>query len=154
MGLVVAARGLSICGSWALEHVDSVGANCSATCGLLLPRPRNRIHIPCIARRSLNHWTTREVPPIKFESQLLALFAIAWMVACQAPKSWTRLSMHTRTSSLQVRTVQYLLWVLCSFHSEDLILQALQLSLAVCIRWFTSSPGAFTRENGLNRLTL
>jgi len=62
----------------------------------------NRTPVPCIARRILNHWTTREVPQSKnvytfllslksflqFSSiQLLShvqLFATPWTAACQA----------------------------------------------------------------------
>ena len=32
------------------------------TCRILAPQPGIANHRPCIGRRSLNHWTTREVP--------------------------------------------------------------------------------------------
>ena len=57
---VVAARGLSSCGSWAVE------CRLSNT-GLVAPwhvgssRTRARTRVPCIGRRILNHCATREV---------------------------------------------------------------------------------------------
>ena len=67
---------LSSCGAWAPECVGSVvcgtralslrctslvvvvrGLSCPVACGILL----DQTHIPCIGRRILYHWTTREV---------------------------------------------------------------------------------------------
>ena len=59
---VVAAHGLSSCGSWAPERrLSSCGAR-----GLVAPPhvgsswTRDQINVPCILRRSLTPWITRE----------------------------------------------------------------------------------------------
>ena len=55
--------GFGSCTSWALEGMLS-----SCGHGLICPmhvrssRTRDSIHVPCIDRQILNHWTTREVP--------------------------------------------------------------------------------------------
>ena len=48
------ARLLSCCTAWALR--------CSRAQGILVPQPGFKPPTPCIARQSLNHRTTREVP--------------------------------------------------------------------------------------------
>ena len=35
----------------------------------LSPPTRDRTHTPCIGRRSLNHWTAREVPSLIFKEK-------------------------------------------------------------------------------------
>ena len=53
---VVAARALSSCGSWTLEHsrgTQAVPVESSQT--------RDQTHVLCIVRRILSHWNTREV---------------------------------------------------------------------------------------------
>ena len=64
---VVVARGLSSCGSWALEcRLSSLWCT-----GLVAPwhvgssRTRARTRVPCIGRQILNHCTTREVAYVK-----------------------------------------------------------------------------------------
>ena len=70
--LVVTCR-LCSCGTWAPEHMGSVVVACGLSicsvqaqlphgiCDLISPN-RDRTHVPCIGRKILNHWTTREVP--------------------------------------------------------------------------------------------
>ena len=67
---VVVARGLSSCGSRALQHrLSSCGT------GLVAPRhggssrTRARTRVPCIGRQILNHCATREVPKGNFNFQ-------------------------------------------------------------------------------------
>ena len=76
---LVATHGLlSSCGTWAPEHAGSVVAVCRLfSCGMWAQLPhgmwdlssptRDQIHVPCIGRQILNHWTTREVPPLFFK---------------------------------------------------------------------------------------
>ena len=64
----------SCCRARAVGHVGSVvavhGLSCST--GLVAPphvgssRTRDRSDVPCITRRILNHWTTREAPRLHF----------------------------------------------------------------------------------------
>ena len=71
--------GLACCGSWGCKELDTTewlnwrpaaGLSCSLWAYLLqtmwdLSSPtRDGTHVPCTARRILNHWTTREVPKI------------------------------------------------------------------------------------------
>ena len=48
---------------YSLRHVGSVvvarGLSCPVACRI---PTRDRTHVPCIGRRILNHWSTREVP--------------------------------------------------------------------------------------------
>ena len=64
---------LCSCGTWAPEHVGSVvAAHRLSSCGTRVQMPcgmwyltsptRDWTCVPCIGRRILNHWTTREVP--------------------------------------------------------------------------------------------
>ena len=57
--------GLTSCGAWALELVDSVAVagelGCPVACGILVPGPGVKPD-SCVAGRILNHWTAREVP--------------------------------------------------------------------------------------------
>ena len=61
----VGHMGFSSCGSWALEHRLSTG--------LVAPGyvesswTRNWIHVSCIGRHGLCHWSTKEAPPSSFE---------------------------------------------------------------------------------------
>ena len=72
----------SCCGAQALHAQLSVAvahglwsaqASVVVACGLVNPRhvgssqTRGRTHVPCIGRRILNHWTTREVPACMFK---------------------------------------------------------------------------------------
>ena len=57
------------CGRSLLQHAGSLvvvqGLSCPMACGILVQcLVRDWTRIPCIARQSLNPWTTREVPPI------------------------------------------------------------------------------------------
>ena len=65
---VVVARGLSSCGSWALEHrFSSCGAwALAAPWHVGSSQTRARTCVPCIGRRILNHCTTREAAGICF----------------------------------------------------------------------------------------
>ena len=62
------ARGLCSCSMRALQlwHKGSVivvcRLSCPTGCVILVPRRGIKLASPCIARRILNHWTTREVP--------------------------------------------------------------------------------------------
>ena len=87
LSLVVVNRLLvvvnSCCGAQAL-HVQlsvavahglwSAQASVVVACGLVNPRhvgssqTRDRTHVPCIGRRILNYWTTREVPACMFKN--------------------------------------------------------------------------------------
>ena len=75
---VVASRGLSICGSRALERRLKWWRT-----GLVAPqhvgssRTRARIHVPCIGRRILNHCATREAPWASFLTSLCLNFFIS-----------------------------------------------------------------------------
>ena len=79
---------LSSCGAQAPEHVGSVfcdrwalslrhGSSVNEARGLaprlwdLSSPTRDRTHVPCIGRRILNHWTTREVPLIRLLRAML-----------------------------------------------------------------------------------
>ena len=60
---VVEARGLSSCGSQALERrLSSCGVGSVALRHVGSSWTRVRTHVPCIGRQILNPWTTREVP--------------------------------------------------------------------------------------------
>ena len=61
----VAARGLSSCNSWALEHrLGSCGAQTLLLCGVWGPPGRGWTRVLCIGRRALIHCTTRKVPSL------------------------------------------------------------------------------------------
>ena len=64
---VVAACGLSSCGTWALElRLSSCGARAQLLHGMwAFPRPGIKL-VPCVGRWILNHCATREVPAIGF----------------------------------------------------------------------------------------
>ena len=68
--IVTCGFSLSSCGSQAPGHVGSVvcGTRAQLPHGMWDPSSltRDRTHIPCIARRTLYHWTTREVPLVLF----------------------------------------------------------------------------------------
>ena len=64
-GSVVVVYGLSSLGAWALEpRLDSCSTWLQLPCDMwdLSSQTRDRAHVPCIGRRILNHWPTREVP--------------------------------------------------------------------------------------------
>ena len=51
-----------------------------AACEILVPRPGIEPMPPAVEGRSLNHWTTREGPPVLFElSQYLGEDSTAWI---------------------------------------------------------------------------
>ena len=49
-----------------LQHMNALVAalkfTCPTACGNSVSPTRKLIHVPCIVRQILNHWTTREVP--------------------------------------------------------------------------------------------
>ena len=55
-----------------LWHTDLLvvvcGLHCSMARGILVSPTRDGIYIPCIAGRILNHWTTREVLLVSFNT--------------------------------------------------------------------------------------
>ena len=63
---VVAARRLSSFGL--SDRLSHCGAQAQLPRGLwyLSSLTRDQIHVPCIRRQILNHWTTREVPRLSF----------------------------------------------------------------------------------------
>ena len=60
----IVMHGLSSCGTQALESVGSVDVahrlSCAVEYGILC--------VPCIVRKILNHWITREVPQFSYVS--------------------------------------------------------------------------------------
>ena len=56
------ARGLESAGSVVVAH----GLSCSVACGIFRTRAQTRV--PCIGRRVLNHWATREAPSLTFSA--------------------------------------------------------------------------------------
>ena len=47
---------------WGMDSLVVVhGLSCFEACGILVSPPRDQTLAPCIARRSLNHWTMKEV---------------------------------------------------------------------------------------------
>ena len=55
------------------------GLNCYATCGILVSPTRDQTHVPCIAKWTCNHWTTRE-------ATVLTIYRFSLTVA--GSKSW------------------------------------------------------------------
>ena len=132
-GLVESVRssalghGLSTC-AWAPGHVDSVAAACRLSCpGTwgLSSLNRDRTFIPCIARRILNHWATREVPELEIWTQ------ISWNSSDSPitnPPLWEETTMesdHTHLSAellasgrkiAHIPTVSYF----CAWHGKEL----------------------------------
>ena len=81
LSLIVGVGLLSTCGlptveAFAVERRLQGFRSCSAWAALLLgmwkksSRTRDWIHVPCTARRILNHWTTREVLSFLFQIQM------------------------------------------------------------------------------------
>ena len=70
LSLVVVHRGFSCCGTWALDHMGSVavvlGLSFPMACGILVPQPGIEPTTPALEGGFLNHWTTREVPTLRF----------------------------------------------------------------------------------------
>ena len=58
------------CGAWTPEKEGSAVAvrsfSCHAACGILSSLTRDQTHVPCVGRRILNHWTSREVLSISY----------------------------------------------------------------------------------------
>ena len=66
---------LSSCGVWVFSLVEvrelsSCGSQAQLPRGMwdLSSPTRHPTRVPCMGRRTLNHWTTREVPPSQFNS--------------------------------------------------------------------------------------
>ena len=80
--VVVASRGLSPCGTQALQLccTDSRvhGHGCLTACGISVSLTRDWTRVPSIARQILNHWTTREVPVLFF---LILFFLSNWVIS-------------------------------------------------------------------------
>ena len=75
---VVVARGLSSCGSRALERRLS---SCVATRHVGSSRTRARTRVPCIGRWILNHCATREVPQTHVFLEIQG-FMLYYMLLC------------------------------------------------------------------------
>ena len=76
MDFFLAASGLSCHKQdlllWGMDSLVVVrGLSCFEACGILVSRTKDQTLAPCIARRSLNHWTTKEVHDVNpFKKQL------------------------------------------------------------------------------------
>ena len=59
---------------------------------------RNRAHLPCIGRLSLNHWTTREVPDLQSWQRLAHScgLRLLWNGWCSKGSRWTICSLINR----------------------------------------------------------
>ena len=70
LSLVVVHRGLSCCGAWALDSMDSVvvvlGLSFPMACGILVPQPGIKPTTPALEGGFLSHWTTSEVQTLRF----------------------------------------------------------------------------------------
>ena len=67
---LVVHRGFSCCGTRALDRMGSVavvlGLSFPMACGILVPQPGIKPTTPALEGGFLNHWTTREVPTLRF----------------------------------------------------------------------------------------
>ena len=69
MATLIAEHGLTAWGLWSLQHMGSVAVALWAQLPRSmwdLPRPGIKPVFPDIARRTFNHWTTREAPSLPF----------------------------------------------------------------------------------------
>ena len=82
--VVVASRGLSPCGTQALQlrRTDSRvhGHGCLTACGISVSLTRDWTHVPSIARQILNRWTTREVLVLFFFN---SFFPSNWVISVE-----------------------------------------------------------------------
>ena len=53
--------------------------SCSIGCGVSVPQPGIKTHVPCIRRWILNHWTTREVDGVVEFLCILAGFPLIFL---------------------------------------------------------------------------
>ena len=82
--VVVASRGLSPCGTQALQlrRTDSRvhGHGCLTACGISVSLTRGWTRVPSIARQILNRWTTREVLVLFFFN---SFFPSNWVISVE-----------------------------------------------------------------------
>jgi len=98
--VVVASRGLSPCGTQALQlrRTDSRvhGHGCLTACGISVSLTRGWTRVPSIARWILNCWTTREVPVLFFKNSFFKKFFFSLKLG---NFSWTFLKFADSSSS-------------------------------------------------------
>ena len=80
-------RGLSSCGSWALELVGSVVLRLVALWHVASSRTRDQTLSPCIVRWFLNHWATGKSPVISLDDEKMTLDAGAALAGSESQLS-------------------------------------------------------------------
>ena len=89
------AHGLRASGSVvAAKHATSVWGLSSWT--------RDQTHVPCIARQVLNHWTSREVPPLRGKQQQQQLVKAKQRWLCL---SYLQLSLRSQQTAVSCSTI-------------------------------------------------